>query len=80
MTVPWLGIVALVLTGLVSGLFLLSPHAFHEMDWNDSGSVSPAEVFRSLDIGNRLVIVDDLPCMEYFSLKDASIVRIDCSF
>ena|SRR5690349_20286864 len=50
-------------------------YGFSEMDWNGDGSVSPGEIFASMDIG-----ASGHPgsCREFFSLKDGVPIRIIC--
>ena len=50
-----------------------------EMDWDQDGSTSLSDLFRSTDIGRREVSRDGRFCFEYYSLKDATTIRLDCT-
>jgi hypothetical protein len=53
-------------------------YSWHEMDWNDDGATTLAEVFRGIDMGKRTAYREGVRCVEYFDYKDGLPVRVDC--
>lgn len=49
-----------------------------EMDWNQDGSTTITEFFRSSDIGTRSTTNGDKKCVEYYSFKDGLAVKVVC--
>jgi hypothetical protein len=50
-----------------------------EMDWNSNGITDPFEILASADVGKRSILNEGKACIEYFSLKDASEIKVVCS-
>ncbi|MGL4667639.1 MAG: hypothetical protein ACRCWR_06890 [Saezia sp.] len=48
------------------------------LDFNHDGKVTFSEYFYAVDIGRREIMADDKKCIEYFSLKDASVLKVEC--
>lgn len=53
-------------------------YSWKEMDWNQDGKTTLAEVVDARDIGRRDVVIGGKTCIEYFAFKDGLAVRIDC--
>ncbi|MCG8640629.1 MAG: hypothetical protein MI862_12900 [Desulfobacterales bacterium] len=49
-----------------------------EMDWNQDGRTSIAEIIKSSDVGSRPQIVGDVECVEYFFYKDGLPIKVVC--
>lgn len=60
-------------------VFITSRLSFSEMDWNEDGTRTLGEILQSIDIGKQLVIRNDIPCIRYFRLKDATEIKMVCS-
>jgi hypothetical protein len=68
------------IAGLIVMVYLIfSRFDWMEMDWNDDREITIAEIFESIDMGKRYIIVDNNTCKEYFSLKDGLPVRLICN-
>ena len=68
---------------LYLGFRIIVPYAtgfsWSEMDWNSNGMTDPIEILASADVGKRNILDEDKACIEYFSLKDASEIKVVCS-
>lgn len=64
-----------VLCGVAS---LRQGYSWKEMDWQQRGSTSIADVFAASDIGKRDVVVNGKTCVEYYEYKDGLPVKTDC--
>ncbi|BBE72860.1 hypothetical protein OHA_1_02459 [Pleomorphomonas sp. SM30] len=53
-------------------------YAWTEMDWNSDGATSISEFIASSDIGKLKTNDGERSCIEYYSYKDASTIRLDC--
>jgi hypothetical protein len=53
-------------------------YSWREMDWNQDGTTSIAEVIYGSDIGRREVIRDQKSCVEYYPYKDGLPVKTVC--
>lgn len=51
---------------------------YEEMDWNQDGRTSIAEIIDSSDVGTRQTIVNGVQCMEYFAYKDGLPIKVIC--
>lgn len=72
-------VVALALLGAALALVLSRGFGLEEMDWNNDGRTTIKELFRSLDIGKRPILIDGACCAEYFLLKDGMPVKSRCN-
>ncbi|MGE0117383.1 MAG: hypothetical protein AB7S71_04235 [Dongiaceae bacterium] len=54
-------------------------YSWTEMDWNGDGATSIGEFLESADVGSREVNRSGIDCIEYFTMKDAVPIRLDCS-
>lgn len=52
--------------------------SWDEMDWNQDGSTTIAEFFRSSDISTRQTTNGDMKCVEYYSFKDGLALKVVC--
>jgi hypothetical protein len=73
-----IAIASLLIGGVLLASTLTAGYGWSERDWNRDGHTSFGEFFRAGDIGTRSVTQNSVVCVEYFSLKDGSSVRIDC--
>ena len=53
-------------------------YGWQRSDWNGDGRTTLREWFWGRDVGSRVIVVDGRNCTEYFDLKAAHVVRIDC--
>lgn len=57
-----------------------SPFSWRERDWNDDGRTSWGEFVYGVEVGRMPVeCPGTAPGTEYFILKDASTIKIDCA-
>lgn len=53
-------------------------YPYDHMDWDQDGHTSVSELIISSDVGKRDVIVEGVPCIEYFSFKDGLPIKVVC--
>lgn len=53
-------------------------YSWQEMDWNQNGITSVAELIYGSDIGKREIIINQKPCIEYYAYKDGLPVKTVC--
>ncbi|MVF23294.1 hypothetical protein EVC37_16960 [Methylocaldum sp. BRCS4] len=53
-------------------------YSWREMDWNQDGTTSIAEVIYGSDIGKREVIRNQKACVEYYAYKDGLPIKTVC--
>lgn len=72
--------VVLLFFALLGAWVAYHGYSWHEMDWDDNGKITVAELLKASDIGRRAVVLDGKPCVEYFAYKDGLAVRVDCPY
>jgi len=55
-----------------------SGYNYEDMDWNQDGRTSIAEIIESSDVGSRIKNVDGAECIEYFDYKDGLPIKVVC--
>jgi len=53
-------------------------YIWSEMDWNRDGDTSLFEFLEASDLGRRNAQRGHMVCREYYALKDASTLRLEC--
>jgi hypothetical protein len=82
---PIVIVATIALFGLVAywGLFGFfvwqAPVPYSELDFNHNGNVELFEAMYAAEYGTRNTIVGGKQCTEYYALKDAHVLRIDCA-
>ncbi len=54
-------------------------YGYREMDWDSDGVTSFHEIFSGADIGKRERKINNTSCVEYYSYKDGTPVKLDCN-
>lgn len=70
-----------IIVAIVTIYFYLvqkSPLEFHEMDFNQNGYVTFFELIYANAYDTRNITVDNVPCIEYYALKDDKRLKLEC--
>jgi hypothetical protein len=81
----WRSLAKLVVIGtsvtaaLVAALIVQKGYGWHEMDWNDDGSVSITELLEAIDSDKHAVATPQGICNDYIRYKDQTLLIRRCA-
>ena len=64
--------------GIRAGVVFSKGYSWQEMDWDSDGQTTIGEFYESSDVETQSVEKDTSSCTQYFSMKDASILKEKC--